>query len=85
MRSKKKKKANLKRERERSHKVTSNASIMTSQDIIPGIATQNRNKIEEPERKPKPQIRKENPNRKSIREKSEMRPEKTQKRKLSSE
>jgi hypothetical protein len=46
-RSKKKRKINLKKERVKSHKVILNISIVVNRGIIPGIVTQNRNKMEE--------------------------------------
>jgi hypothetical protein len=45
-RLKEKRKINLKKERVRSYKVTLNALIMISRDIISGIAIRNRNRME---------------------------------------
>jgi hypothetical protein len=49
---------------------------MVSRDIIPRIATRNRNKMEKLERKPKSQTKNENLNRKNILKGNEIRPEK---------
>jgi hypothetical protein len=45
-RLKKKKRVNLKREKERSYKVTLNALIMISRGIMSEIATRNRSRME---------------------------------------
>jgi hypothetical protein len=50
-RLKKEKKISLKKEKERSHKVTLNISIVINRDIISGIITRNRNKTEKSEQK----------------------------------
>jgi hypothetical protein len=42
-----------KKKKKKSDKVISNALIMISRDIIPGIATRNQSKTEKLERKPK--------------------------------
>jgi hypothetical protein len=76
-RSRKEKKASLKKEKKRSHKVTLNTSIIANRGIMPEITTQNRNKTKKPERESKPQIKNESLNRKNIREKSKIKPEKT--------
>jgi hypothetical protein len=77
-RLKKERKANLKKEKEKSYKVTLNVSIVANRGIILRIATRNRNKTEEPGRKSKSQIKNGSLNRKSISEESKMRPEKIQ-------
>jgi hypothetical protein len=53
---------------------------MANRDIILGITIRNRNKTEKLKRKPKSQIKNGSLNRRSISEKSEIRPEKIQKR-----
>jgi hypothetical protein len=83
-RSKKEKKASLKREKARSHKVTLNALIMASRGIISEITTRNRSKIKELERKSKSKTRNGSLNRKNIRKENGTKPEKIKKRKLSS-
>jgi hypothetical protein len=50
-RLKKEKKISLKKEKERSHKVTLNISIVINRGIISGIITRNRNKTEKSEQK----------------------------------
>jgi hypothetical protein len=50
---KKERRANLKKEEERSYKVTLNALIMVSRGIMLRIVTRNRSRMEEPEPKPK--------------------------------
>jgi hypothetical protein len=52
-RLKKEKRANLKKKKERSHKVTLNILIIVSRDIMLGIATRNRNKTKKLRRKSK--------------------------------
>jgi hypothetical protein len=52
-RLKKKKRASLKRKKGRSHKMILNVSIMANRGIMPGTATQNRNRMKELEQKPK--------------------------------
>jgi hypothetical protein len=52
-RLRKEKKANLKREEKKNHKITLNALIMASRDIILKIVIRNRNKTKKLERKPK--------------------------------
>jgi hypothetical protein len=81
-RSKEKRKVSLKKERARSYKIISNTLIMASRDIILGIAIRNRNKTEKLERKSKFQTKNGNLNRKSIREENEIKPEKTQRKRL---
>jgi hypothetical protein len=68
--------ARLKREKERSHKVILNASIIINKGIMPRIATRNRNKTKKLRRKPKPQIRNGNLNKKNIPKGSGTKPEK---------
>jgi hypothetical protein len=52
-RLKKEKRASSKRKKKRSHKVTLNALIMVSKDIILEIAIRNRSKTKKLKRKPK--------------------------------
>jgi hypothetical protein len=84
-RLKEEKKANLKREKKRSHKITLNTSIMISRGIMPGIITRNRNKTEELKRKPKSQTRNGNLNKKNIPEENGTKSEEISKKKLFSE
>jgi hypothetical protein len=53
-RLKEKKKISLRKEKARNHKVTLNALIVISRDIMPGITTRNRNRMEKLEQKLKP-------------------------------
>jgi hypothetical protein len=52
-RLKEERRASLKKEKERSHKVTLNILIVVSRGIMLGIITRNRNKTEKLERKSK--------------------------------
>jgi hypothetical protein len=75
-RLKKKKRASSKKKKKKSHKITLNASIVINRGIIPRIITRNRNKTEKLKRKPKPQTRNGNLNKKNIPKKSKIKPEK---------
>jgi hypothetical protein len=52
-RLRKEKRASLKREKEKSHKIILNILIVVNKGIIPGIVTRNRNKTEKLRRKSK--------------------------------
>jgi hypothetical protein len=81
-RSKKKKRINLKKVRERSHKVILNILTAESKSITPKITTRNRNKIKKLKRKPKSQIKNESLNQKNIPKKNGIKPDNNLKRKL---
>jgi hypothetical protein len=80
-RSKKEKRANLKRKKERSHRMILNTLIIISRDIILKITTQNRNKTKKLGRKSKSQIKNESLNKKSIPEENKIKPEEIPKKK----
>jgi hypothetical protein len=81
-RSKEKKRVSLKKEREKSHKVTLNALTVRNKNITQKTVTRNPNKTERLRQRVSPKIKKKNPNRKSIPEKSEMKPDDNLRKKL---
>jgi hypothetical protein len=75
-RLRKEKRASLKKEKEKSHKMTLNALIMINKGIMLRIAIRNRNKTEKLRRKSKSQIKNGNLNKRNIPEGSETKFEK---------
>jgi hypothetical protein len=82
-RSKEERKVNLKKEREKSHKVILNALTVKNKDITQGTAIRNLNKTEQSKRRVNLKIKNESPNRKSILEKSEIKPDDNLRKRLS--
>jgi hypothetical protein len=81
-RLKKERKASLKKEGEKSHKIILNASIVTSRGIILEITTQNRNRMKKSELKLKSQTRNESLSRKNIPKENKTKSEEIPRRKL---
>jgi hypothetical protein len=81
-RSKKKRKISLKKRKAKNYKATLNTLTARNKNIISEIATRNRNRMRELELKLNFQIRNENLSKKSIPEKSEMRPDDNLKKKI---
>jgi hypothetical protein len=82
-RSKEKKRINLKKKKERNHKVTLNALTVGNKSITQKTIIRNPNKTEQPKQRMSLKIKNESLNRKSILKKSEIKPDDNLKKRLS--
>jgi hypothetical protein len=73
-RLKKEKKVSLKKEREKSHKVTLNALTVGNKNITQGTVIRNPNKTKQPKQRVSLKIKNENPNRRNILEENRIKP-----------